>query len=974
MYSPIALGRLPMPAVALATALAIAAALVLVALGEGGVPTTLDHSSGTATTEKPAPAPAFEQNRGQAGGEVEYLARGSGYTLFLTPTEAVLSLQAGEPGTTTLMGDGSLTRGTGMEADGAVVRMGLAGASSQPEIAGRSRKPATASYIRGDDPSKWRTGVPTFGRVQYTGVYPGIDMAWYGNSAGLEYDFEVAAGADPSRIGLTFEGAEGVSVGSAGELVVRTAAGDLSHQRPFAYQETNGVRERVEAGYVLRRDGSVGFELGSYDRAKPLVIDPQIVYSTYIGGNRSDRGADVAVDGAGNAYIVGSTESPDFPTTSGAFRTSAPGGDSDVFVSKLSQDGSTLEYSTYLGTGGQDFGHSIAVNGDGHAFVTGKAAWGDFPTTPGAFRETDPSSTADLFVAKLSTDGSSLDYGTYLGSRGVFDDFGAVAIDADGSAYVAGTTDGDNWPTTPGAFQSSDPEPGPPASGFDGYVTKLTPDGSGLEWSSYLGGPTGHGGPQAIAVEGENAYVTGTSNADGFPTTPGAYRETAPSPGQESDAFVAKFATDGSKLEYGTYLGGNTSDNAHGIDVRDGVAYVGGFTGSDNFPTTSGSFQPNDPQTGNSSSDGFVTALKPDGSGLEYSTYLGGPQSAQWAEGVLALTVDSDGRAIATGRTDSRAFPTTPGAFQETDPDTTYEDAYVAMLNPGGSKLEYGTYLGGISSAAEMGSGIALDGAGEVYVGGLTNAGNFPTTEGAYQTTNRGQYDAFVTKVHPERKDPAATPAALELAPDVAVNTVGTTHCVTATVTDQNGAAFEGATVRFSVSGSVSESGSAATGADGQAQFCYSGPAFPGDDVIEAYADSDDDGTRDEGEPGDGATKQWVLASSTDACKVTGGGTITAANGDRATFGGIARSYVDHGPAQPLGVRSTRVLALVCSEDRRSAVIFGEATVDGGGTVMYRVDVTDGGEPSAADSYGMLLASGYASGAQALRDGNVQVR
>ena len=974
MSAPIALGRLPLPTVALATLLAVAVSLVLVALGDGGVPSRMAPSPAPVADTAPPPAPVFEPNQGQADAAVDFISRGSGYTLFLSGTDAVLSLEAGRPGSTTFLGDGTLTRGTGMEPEGAAVRMGLAGANADPAIAGRAQRAGTASYLRGDDPSKWRKNIPTFGRVHYSAVYPGIDMAWYGNSAGLEYDFELAPGADANRIGLTFEGAESVRVDGR-DLVVQTAVGELRHQPPFAYQENAGTRERVEARYAVRPDGAVGFELGAYDRTRPLVIDPQLVYSTYLGGTGSDRGSDVAVDASGHAYIVGSTDSPNYPTTAGAFRTAdTDPGERDVFVSKLSADGSSLVYSTYLGGTGQDEGGSIEVDASGHAYVTGRAVFG-FPTTPGSFQPTDPDRSADVFLAKLSPDGSSLVYSTYLGSRGIFDDFADVAVDADGSAYLAGQTDGDNHPTTPGTFQPTDPEPGAPASGFDGYVTKFKPDGSGLEWSTYLGAKPGGDGPLAIAVEGEAPYVIGTSSSDAFPTTSGAYRTTAPSTGSESDGYVAKLAEDGSRLEYATYLGGSRSDTPHGLGVRGGTAYVGGFTQSTNFPTTPGSFQQNPPSTASSSrGDGFVTALAPDGGSLEWSTYLGGtPETDQ--EGILALDVGADGRPSVTGRTASTAFPTTRGAQQETDPDPTAEDAFVTTLSADGSDLDYSTYLGGHNGAAEFGSGIALDSEGDIYVGGLTHSRDFPTTPGAFQESDPDaqDYEAFVTKLHPER-DAARVPTALVLDPDTAVNTVGTQHCVTATVTDQDGAALEGTAVWFTVSGASDTGGGSQTDAEGRAQFCYDGPAFPGEDAISAYADADGDAAQDEGEPSDSASKQWVLAAGTEGCKVTGGGSLVTASGDRATFGGVVRSFTDHGPATPLSVRSTGVLVVVCSEDRTSATIYGTASVDGSGEHLYRVQVTDGGEPSSSDSYEILLASGYSSGTQPLRDGNVQIR
>lgn len=957
-----------MPSVALATICALAAAFVLVALGDGGVPS---HSTGAAVdSPRPAPAPAFEPNRGQADPRVEFLARGRGYSLFLTKTEAVLSLQAGEPGTTTLLGEGTLTSGTGLEADGAVVRMGLADANPDPAVAGRSRQPGRTSYIGTD---RTRTGIPNFGRVQYSSVYPGIDMAWHGSAGALEYDFELAPGADPGRIGLTFEGAESVAVGDGGDLVMQTAVGELRHQAPYAYQETGGVRQPVESRYRIAADGTVGFELGAYDRTRPLVIDPQLIYSTYLGGQGSDQGETIAVDGAGNAYLTGSTSSSDFPTTAGAYSETDPNPSNlDAFVTKVAPDGQSLVYSTYLGGNGQDSGTGLDVDGDGHAYVSGRAAT-TWPTTPGAFQETDPSSTPDQFVVKLSTDGSSLEYSTYLGGGGIFEDGSDLAVDGDGSAYLTGGTDGDDWPTTPGAFQENDPDPGGPAMGFDGYVTKLNPAGSDLEYSTYLGGPGGGEAGLGIALDGDTAYVVGSSSSDAFPTTPDAFQPATASPGpSESDAFVVRVAADGSELDYSTYLGGTRADSGHGIDVHDGSAIVSGFTESSDFPTTGGSFQSSDPEPGGNRWEGWVTRVGDDGGSLDWSTYVGG--IGPHLEGFLDLAVSDGGEPTATGYSGSQAYPTTPGAFQETDPDPVQEsDGIVTTLSEDGSELAYSTYLGG--NRFDHGRSVAVDGAGDLYVGGLTSSTNFPTTDGAFQSTDPDpvDYEAFVTKLHGEvdDPDPDPVPTTLVLEPDTAVNTVGTQHCVSATVTDQDGEPFAGVTVRFTVSGSSSSSGAEATGADGRAQHCYGGPAFPGSDVIEAYADSDGDGTRDEGEPGDSATKQWVLPVGA-ACKVSGGGDIVAASGDRATFGIGGGTYTDHGPATPLKVKSTQVLAVVCSGNR--ATIYGLAKVDGQGSHLYRIEVTDAGEPGAADRYSILLDTGYDSGDQQLVGGNVQIK
>ena len=425
---------------------------------------------------------------------------------------------------------------------------------------------------------------------------------------------------------------------------------------------------------------------------------------------------------------------------------------------------------------------------------------------------------------------------------------------------------------------------------------------------------------------------------------------------------------------YSTYLGGasNDSGNAVAVDAAGG-AYVAGHTTSAAFPTTAGAFD----TALNSGTDAFAARLSPTGSSLVYSTYLGGSGS-DFGNGIA---VDAAGSAYVSGETSSFDFPTTAGAF-----DTTYNgggDAFVVKLNPGGSALVYSTFLGGTST--DVGFGIGVDASGDAYVAGFTSSPDFPTTAGAFDTTfNGGFRDAFAAKVSP---GPGA-PATLTLAPQAGINDVETQHCVTATVEDAAGNATPGITVRFTVTGSVTTSGSATTDANGEATFCYQGPELPGADAITAFADTDNDTTQGPGEPSDTATKAWTLPASTPLCQVKTetGGTIIATNGDKGSFGGNAQSnaagsvkgqqqYQDLGPAQPLKVKSIRILALTCNPERTQATIFGRATIDGQGSHLFRIDVQDLGEPGKGkDTYRILLDTGYDSGSQTLRSGNIQIR
>jgi Beta-propeller repeat len=694
---------------------------------------------------------SFEPNRGQIDPRVRFLARGGGYSLFLTATDAVLSLwrSAAAPDDRMPSSSGSSVgpiRDTASTR--AVVTMRVVDANPEPEAAGQRVTTGASNYFIGNDPTQWVTDIPIYERVNYRDIYPGVDLVYYGTQSQLEYDFVVSAGADPSTIRLDFEGASNLTVTPAGDLLMQTPTGEICQHQPLVYQDTAAGRREVGGHYVCAGGRWVSFQVGSYDPTRPLVIDPVLAYSTYLGGIGSDSGFGIAVDTEGNAHVTGETFAPNFPTIPGAFQQSDPDpapGHSDVFVSKLNPAGSALIYSTYLGGHGHDSGFGIAVDGDGNAYITGRTESRDFPTTGGAFQRFNPDARPGIghpFATKLNPAGSALFYSTFLGGKAQSipqsDQGAAIAVDGDGNAYVTGRTESPTFPTTPGAFQHTDPDPAPGHS--DAFVTKLNPTGSALVYSTYLGG-SGDDQGRGVAVDWKgHAYITGLTDSRHFPTTPDAFQPTDPDPGN-SHAFVTKLNPAGSALVYSTYLGGTGLDEGEAIAVDgDGNAYVTGATWSDNFPTTPGAFQPTDPDPG--SGDAFVTKLDPAGSSLIYSTYLGG--SGQDDEG-SGLAVDRDGNAYITGTTLSDTFPTTPDAFQSTDPDPGNSDAFVTKLNPAGSALVYSTYLGG--TGYDLGRGIAVDENGSVYVTGLTNASNFPTLPGAFQPTDPdpGDQDAFVT-------------------------------------------------------------------------------------------------------------------------------------------------------------------------------------------------------------------------------------
>ncbi|MGA2325613.1 MAG: SBBP repeat-containing protein [Bryobacteraceae bacterium] len=632
-----------------------------------------------------------------------FLTRSRGMIVFFTDTEAVMVLHKSEKRRE-------------------VVRMKLAGAMKPRQAAGLEKLPGVSNYFIGNDPKKWRTDVPHYARIQYEGVYPGIDLVWYGNQRQLEYDFVVAAGADPRQIQVAYEGVESVGVEAGGELVLRTALGAVRQPPPRVYQEMGGKRVEVGARYAMMARNRVSFELASYDRKRELRIDPVVLaYSTYLGGSGDDVSGGIAVDAAGSAYVTGYTASTNFPSQSPYQATLQ--GTANVFVTKLSPAGNALVYSTYLGGSGWDWGRGIAVDGAGSAYVTGSTDSANFPTQS-AYQATFQGGPCDAFVTKLSPAGNALVYSTYLGGRGQDLGFG-IAVDGAGSAYVTGYTDSANFPTQ-SAYQATKQ-----GDYNNAFVTKLTPAGNALVYSTYLGG-SGVDGGSAIAVDGAgSAYVTGGTTSPDFPTQ-SPYQATFQG---YSDAFVTKLTPAGNALVYSTYLGGSGDDGGGGIAVDGaGSAYVTGYTSSTNFPTQS-AYQ----ATLQGSQDAFVTKLTPAGNALSYSTYLGG-SGDDWGFGIA---VDAAGSAYVTGWTSSQNFPT-QSPYQATNQGGIY-DAFVTKLTPAGTALVYSTYLGG--SGYDWRSGIALDGAGLVYVTGVTSSTNFPTQSPYQATFQGGLSDAFVTKL-----------------------------------------------------------------------------------------------------------------------------------------------------------------------------------------------------------------------------------
>ncbi|HKS43332.1 MAG TPA: SBBP repeat-containing protein [Blastocatellia bacterium] len=451
---------------------------------------------------------SFEANQGQFDSRVKFVSRGNGCTMFLTANEAVFQLRVGAE---TNKRDSHLIETENLnpaipDSQLAILKMKLVGASAAPVAQGVNELPGKVNYFVGNDSKKWRTGVATYAKALFKQVYPGVDIVYYGNQRELEYDLKVAPGANPRAVRLAFEGARHVRIDKRGDLVLSTAAGEIRQRKPVAYQETNGTRKEISARFVMKGAQQVGFEVARYDTSKPLVIDPALSYSTYLGGSEEDSGNGIAVDTSGNAYIIGFTVSSDFPTTA-SFQPTA-GGFGDVFITKLNTTGTALIYSTYLSGSGSDFGFGIAVDAAGNAYATGQTISSDFPLMNPI--QSTLSSAGDVFITKLNSTGSAIIYSTLLGGNRI--DIGqSIAVDAGGSAYVTGFTASNTFPTV-NALQ-------PVFGGMqDGFVAKLNPMGTAFVYSSYLGGVGRDSGNGVATDSSGNAYVAGSTSSPDFLT------------------------------------------------------------------------------------------------------------------------------------------------------------------------------------------------------------------------------------------------------------------------------------------------------------------------------------------------------------------------------------------------------------------------------------------------------------------------
>lgn len=672
-----------------------------------------------------------------------FLSTGQGYQLTVSPAGVVVALR--QPGSyaSSISHRRECKPGEQMAAgvhakrsERAILRMSLLNANPRAAGAGLEQLPGRANRLLGNDPSRWVTQIPLFAKVQYTGIYPGVDLVYYGNQRRLEFDFRLSPGASPDAIHFSFEGAKSVELDEQGDLVLRTASGQVRQHKPVIYQEMDGGLRTVEGSYVINARRQIGFSIGQYDRTKPLVIDPVLSYATYLGGTSVDQGWGVAVDANGNAYIAGETQSANYGNPPGGAYTGysgsmADGG--DAFVAKLNASGTALVYFTYLGGNSEDTALALELDAAGNAYVTGVTSSTNFPTvnavqrTIGGAAGSDGTYPYDGFVAKLNPSGSALVYSTYVGGSDA-DESLDIAVDASGSAYITGHTGSPDFPVVHSIM--------PYAGVLDLFVAKLSSTGQSILYSTFIGGNDADSG-EGIAVDTfGNAYVGGQTFSTDFPTLNPIQARFA----GERDAFLLKLDAGGTKLLYSTYLGGEALDRVSRVVVdKDQNACLTGQTFSTNFPLV----HPLQSVFGGKS-DAFIAKVNSAGNALVFSTFLGGSGTDSGWD----LALDAMGNIFVVGNTFSPNLPVVDPIQPQLLGD---EDVFVAEYAPNGSALVYSTFIGG--NDFDNAYGIAVDAGGTAYItGGTYSSTGFPVSTNTFQSTYGGgpdDGDGFVAKVLP---------------------------------------------------------------------------------------------------------------------------------------------------------------------------------------------------------------------------------
>ncbi len=640
------------------------------------------------------------------------------------------------------------------------VRLRLEGADPKSQLNGSDLLAGKINYLRGNDPEKWRVGIPTFSKVHIREVYPGVDLVYYGNQKQLEYDFRLQPNTDPRVIVLNFEGSDPLRIDEEGQLVIGLDDESMVQPRPVLYQVIDGQRKEVTGGYRLLGANKAGFTVGEHDPRHPLVIDPVLSYSSFFGGNSGDIALSVRVDGNGFIYVAGETLSSQFPLPlpPGGFQSHFRGGkiNGDAFVAKFDPNNFGLVYFTYLGGAGNDGATDLAVDAAGQASIAGFTDSGDFPTRHALFPTIggNPAGTGtyytDAFVAQLNSSGSDLIFSTYLGGSGL-DVADAIAIDPQGYTYVSGYTYSTNFPVTSGSLTNAEPRQDQFHGVYDGFIAKLAPTGIPMIYSTYLGG-TNSDEVQGIAADADGfAYVTGYTASTNFPTTPDAFRKALNGSIKNApvyDAFVAKVTPVGDAFAYSTLLGGTNIDAGFRIAIDSTRnAFVTGSSQSLDFPNTLTNLQGITVGFTNNSSkntDAFFTKINADGS-LGYSSRFGGTkEDVGWD-----IALDSAGNAFIVGTSTSSNFPTNNSTnfIPPKKSASGLQSVFVTAFSGDASASLYSLTLGGKNN--DMGLGIATDPAGNVYIVGKTQSTNFPVV-GALQKSMAGKNDSFLAKISME--------------------------------------------------------------------------------------------------------------------------------------------------------------------------------------------------------------------------------
>ncbi len=630
---------------------------------------------------------SFEPNRGQAPAAVRYLARGRGFLL----TAESKSLRFRTP-----QGD---------------LRMQFAGARGNAPIEAEEILPGKMNYLRTNDESRWHTGIPTYAQIRYRNLYSGIDLVCHGHQGDLEYDFILAPGARASAIRLDFPGIERLEIAENGDLVIENAGRRMVQHAPVIYQQIEGAPHRVDGHYVRRGARSAGFVLGAYDKSQPVIIDPTLVYASYVAAyGYQDQASGVAIDASGDAYVAGSTLDPQY-------------GDQDMFVIELDPTGTKLLNAAAVGGSYDDMGYGVAVDSAGNVYIAGATQSPDIQITGNSIYQHSLHGSENAYIAVLMPGLQKLVWASYLGGSKV-DIAYTMALDGSRNVFVAGATISTDFPTNSSSYQKK------LNGGVDAFLTKLNANGA-LQFSTYFGG-NGDDYIYGLATDSSGSvYATGSTASTNLPTTGGVLQA---SNAGLTDAFVAKF-NNGGGLVYSTYYGGSGDDPAQGIAVdAAGNAYITGSTTSTNLATTATGVQPGP----GGSTDAYVAKLNPAGSALVWATYLGG--KGDDAGG--AITVDSGGNVYVAGSTDSADFPVTKDAAQNTVGFAAV--AFVSELSPDGGTLVYSTMYGG--SGGDTASGIAVACTTGVFVAGTTQSTDFPVSAGAVGGQATGPANGFLIR------------------------------------------------------------------------------------------------------------------------------------------------------------------------------------------------------------------------------------